>query len=121
MELSTEDWAGMHAGHCRISQSINLHIEDDIPLWRGNRSSRGLGTGDTGLGHHVVPRIKVLSVLSPQRLSRLVLTDFLTFCILVTRFFPGTLPYIEKAFWSCSLIDYEVSLACPIAGSNSVP
>jgi hypothetical protein len=27
-----------------------------------------------------------------------------TFCILVKRFFPGTLPYILNAFWSCSLI-----------------
>lgn len=37
-----------------------------------------------------------------------------TFCILVKRFFPGTLPYILNAFWSCSLIAWQVGQSCAL-------
>jgi len=41
--------------HCRH--------KSDIPFRSGNRSTERLGLVDTGLGHHVVSRVKVLSVL----------------------------------------------------------
>jgi hypothetical protein len=80
----------------------------NVPLRRGDGGPRCLGRSDTSLGHHIVSRIKVFTVL-PISLEHAFLSLWIgrTFCIFVRRFFPGTLPYILNAFWSCSLIDYR--------------
>lgn len=84
------------------------------PLWSGDGCSERLSVSDTSLVHHVIPRIKVLSVLRRCQLEPFSTAAAQTFCILVNKFLAGTLPYSLKAFCSCSVIDCTVSQALEV-------
>jgi hypothetical protein len=61
-------WVGKHAVHLK-SAWASFGKKHHIPLgcWDGGTGS--LCTGDTRLGHHVVPRVKVFTVLQVSSLD----------------------------------------------------
>lgn len=73
-----------------------------VPLRSGDSCPRRGMSRHPSFRHHVIPRIKVLPVLF-SLISYFTATATSgepkpTFCILVKRFLPGTLPYILNAF-----------------------